>query len=173
MQKIGINLLLPEASMLRGIITTHLEARELQEGEILIETNYDAGTIELVDEDTGDSLCILPAHLFSTEFRDAKSISVKTEANLDLYSGTDYPKSFKSLMNIFIDDILQVVKPNIGRHIVSIEFKCEDTIVITGDYGAMDFLAFIPKHFDGFLSSFGDDLDFIVDIQQTFKVNKK
>lgn len=173
MQKIGINLLLPEASMLRGIITTHLEAREPQEGEILIETNYDAGTIELVDEDTGDSLCILPAHLFSTEFRDAKSISVKTEANLDLYSGTDYPKSFKSLMNIFIDDILQVVKPNIGRHIVSIEFKCEDTIVITGDYGAMDFLAFIPKHFDGFLSSFGDDLDFIVDIQQTFKVNKK
>lgn len=173
MQKIGTNLLQPEAAMLKGIITTHLETKKMQEGEILIETNYDAGTIELVDEDTGDSLCILPAHLFSTEFRDSKSISVKAEASIDLYGGTDYPKSFKSLMNIFIDDILRVVKPTIGCHIVNIEFKCEDTIEITGDYGAMDFLAFIPKHFEGFLSSFGDDLDFIVDIQQTFKVNKK
>ena len=173
MQKIGINLFLPEASMLRGIITTHLETRKLQEGEILIETNYDAGTIELVDEDTGDSLCILPAHLFSTEFRDAKSISVKTEASIDLYEGTQYPKSFKALLNIFIDDIREVVKPYIGRHVVNATCENDYYIRLVGDFGSMDFLSFIPKHFEDFLSSEYDDLDFIVDIQQTFKVNKK
>lgn len=106
MQKIGINLLLPEASMLRGIITTHLETKKSQEGEILIKTNYDAGTIELVDEDTGDALCLLPTHLFTTEFLDSKSISVKLVPSIELYEGMQYPRSFKALLNIFIDDIV-------------------------------------------------------------------
>lgn len=173
MQKIGTDLLQPEAAMLKGIVTTHLETKKMQEGEILIETNYDAGTIELVDEDTGDSLCILPAHLFTTEFRDSKSISVKAEASIDLYEGTQYPKSFKALLNIFIDDIREVVKPYIGRHIVNATCENNYYIRLVGDFGSMDFLSFIPKHFEDFLSSEYDDLDFVVDIQQTFKVNKK
>ena len=171
--KIGITLCQPEAEFLKSMLSEHMKATNHTEKAFLIDTNYDAGTIELVDEDTGDSLCILPAHLFSTEFRDAKSISVKTEASIDLYGGTQYPKSFKALLNIFVDDIRDIVKPYIGRHLVNATCENDYYIRLVGDFGSMDFLSFIPKHFEDFLSSECDDLDFVVDIQQTFKVNKK
>lgn len=173
MQKIGTTLEQPEAVLLKSTILSHLKNRNLLEGEFLIETNYDAGTIDFVDSDTGDSLCILPSHLFTTELRDSKSITVSLEASIELYTGTQYPKSFKALLNIFIEDIREIVKPIAGRHVVNAECPNGYSITLTGDYDSMEFLSFVPKHFTDFCSSEHDDLDFVVDIQQTFKVNKK
>lgn len=173
MQKIGFLLIQPEAVLLKGIISSHFKNRNLQEGEVLIETNYEAGTTEFVDADTGDSLCILPSHLFTPELRDSKSISMKLESSIELYEDTQYPRSFKSMLNIFLEDIKEIVKPEAGKHIVTAECPNGTHITLTGDFGSMEFLSFVPKHFVDFLSTECDDLDFIVDIQQIFKVNKK
>lgn len=171
--KIGNSLTEPEAILLKGVIKEHLKNRKLQEGTILIETNYEAGTIEFLDEDTGDALCLLPTHLFTTEFRDSKSISVKLVPSIELYEGTQYPRSFKALLNIFIDDIVDLVKPEAGEYDITAECQNSNYITLAGNLATMNFLDFIPKHFEDFLSSCGDNLDFIVKLEQEYKVNKK
>lgn len=171
--KIGNSLTEPEAILLKGVIKEHLKNRRLQEGTILIETNYETGTIEFLDEDTGDALCLLPTHLFTTEFRDSKSISVKLVPSIELYEGTQYPRSFKVLLNIFIDDIVDLVRPEAGEYVITAECQNSSYITLAGNLSTMNFLDFIPKHFEYFLSSCGDDLDFIVKLEQEYKVNKK
>ncbi|ALH47193.1 hypothetical protein [Escherichia phage SUSP2] len=99
--KIGNSLTEPEAILLKGVIKEHLKNRRLQEGTILIETNYEAGMIEFLDEDTGDALCLLPTHLFTTEFRDSKSISVKLVPSIELYEGMQYHVASKLYLTSF------------------------------------------------------------------------
>lgn len=171
--KIGNSLTEPEAILLKGVIKEHLKNRRLQEGTILIETNYETGTIEFLDEDTSDAICLLPTHLFTTEFRDSKSISVKLVPSIELYEGTQYPRSFKALLNIFIDDIVDLVSPEAGEHLITAECQNSSYITLAGNLATMNFLDFIPKHFEDFLSSCGDYLDFIVKLEQEYKVNKK
>ena len=173
MQKIGINLVEPEAILLKGVIKEHLKNRRLQEGTILIETDYEAGTIEFIDGDAGDALCLLPTHLFTTEFQGSESISVELVPSIKMYEGTQYPRSFKALLNIFIDDIIDLVSPEVGEYDITAECENGSSITLTGNLSTMNFLDFIPKHFENFLSSCGDDLDFIVKLEQEYKVNKK
>ncbi|XIX91449.1 hypothetical protein AB2J12_25145 (plasmid) [Escherichia coli] len=170
--KIGITLCQPEAEFLKSMLSEHMKSTNHTEKTFLIDTNYDAGTIEFIDEDTADSLCVLPAHLFTPELRDSRSIEVNLEPSIELYSDTQYPRSFKALLNIFIADIVEIVKQTEGGHIVTAEYE-QGTIKLTGDFGSMSFLDFVPKHFEDFLSSEVDDLDFILKFERTFKVNKK
>lgn len=171
--KIGTSFTEPEAILLKGVIKEHLKNRRLQEGTILIETNYETGTIEFLDEDTSDVICLLPTHLFTTEFRDSKTISVKLAPSIELYEGTQYPRSFKALLNIFIDDIVDLVRPEAGEHVITAECQNSSYITLVSNLSAMNFLDFIPKHFEDFLSSCGDYLNFIVKLEQEYKVNKK
>ncbi|AZV01464.1 hypothetical protein vBSflM004_075 [Shigella phage vB_SflM_004] len=79
-----------------------MKATNHTEKTFLIDTNYDAGTIEFIDEDTADSLCVLPAHLFTPELRESRSIEVNLEPSIELYSDTQYPRSFKGLADLHI-----------------------------------------------------------------------
>ena len=131
----------------------------------------EAGFVEIEHEDTGKTVCKLPDSMFSNTFLTKTSINVKLVPQIETYSGTDYPKGFKSLMKYFLDDfvgnLLREVKES--RTVLTVE-NMGGTIKVTSDCFVMSLFDFVPKNFDGILDEEDDCVDFILVLEPVFEV---
>ena len=131
----------------------------------------EAGFVEIEHEGTGKTVCKLPYSMFSSTFLTKTSINVKLVPQIETYSGTDYPKGFKSLMKYFLDDfvgnLLREVKES--RTVLAVE-NMGGTIKVTSDCFVMSLFDFVPKNFEGILDEEDDCVDFILVLEPVFEV---
>ena len=109
--------------------------------------------------------------MFSSAFLTKTSVNVKLVPQIETYSGTDYPKGFKSLMKYFLDDFVSNLlrEVNESRTVLTVE-NMGGTIKVTSDCFVMSLFDFVPKNFDGILDEEDDCVDFILALEPVFEV---
>nr|DAN14619.1 MAG TPA: hypothetical protein [Caudoviricetes sp.] len=169
--KIGINLEDVQAEMLREILLADLSENSENTGifNMLQEGNY----VQITNSKRSKVVALLPSSIFTTSFLNYSKIEVNLKATIELYSSTQYPKGFKALLNMFVNDIVERLGEwKISRRCFSVYPTDTGSVVISDDRDwVMEFLEFIPMHFKGLIEEPGiDDVDFILDISPVFKV---
>lgn len=160
------------ADFLKVMLKKFMASQYESEASFKIVTCGDeAGFVEIEHEGTGKTVCKLPDSMFSSTFLTKTSINVKLVPQIETYSGTDYPKGFKSLMKHFLDDFVSNLLSEIteSRTILTVE-NIGGAIRITSDRYSMSLFDFVPKNFDGILDEEDDCVDFILVLEPVFEV---
>lgn len=169
--KIGVNLEEVQAEMLREILLADLS--EHNESTGVFNLLQEGGYVQVTNSKRDKVVALLPSSVFTTSFLNYSKIEVNLKATIELYSSTQYPKGFKALLNMFVNDIVERLGEwKISRRCFSVYPTDAGSVVISDDRDwVMEFLEFIPLHFNGLIEEPGiDDVDFILDISPVFKV---